>query len=80
MSAKELLKQVGDQLEQLPPGEREAFLDGILHLDESLPRTPRPYSSQPLRWPDIHLRHRQIFGDTVLTENIVLAAREDDDS
>ena len=77
MSAKELLKQVSDQLEQLPREEREAFFDGVVNLEQRLPPTRPRLQSRRLRWPDIHVRHRRIFGKAVLPENIVLAAREE---
>lgn len=79
MSASELLRQVGQQLKQLPLAEREKFLDGILNLEYALPRAIRSVAGAPLRWPDIHARHRRIFGDTVLAENVVLAAREEEE-
>jgi hypothetical protein len=80
MSAKELLEQIGKQLEQLPAEEREAFLDGVVNLEQSLPSKKEPFSRRSLQWPDIHARHRQIFGNLVLDENIVLAAREEEGS
>jgi hypothetical protein len=80
VSAKELLEQVSIQLKQLPPEEREAFLDGIADLDGGSACTERPSMDKPLAWPDIHLRHQRIFGQTVLPENAVLAARDEEDS
>lgn len=78
MSAKELLEQVSKQLEQLPLEEREAFLDGVVSLEQKLPFTNESHSHQSLQWPDIHMRHRRIFGNVILPENVVLAAREED--
>ena len=80
MSAKELLEQIGKQLQELPPEEREAFLDGVMDLEQSLPYRKELFSRESLQWPDIHARHRQIFGNIVLDENIVLAAREEEGS
>jgi hypothetical protein len=78
MSAKELLEQVSKQFEQLPPEEREAFLDGVVNLEHALPSKKESNSRKSLQWPDIHARHQQIFGNVVLAENIVLAAREEE--
>ena len=80
MSAKELLKQVSVQFEQLPPDQREEFLDGIASLEQTLPAPKAQPTRKPLAWPDTQFRHQQIFGNVVLAENIVLAAREEEDS
>jgi len=77
MSATELFEQVKVQLKSLPAEERQLFLDRLIALEEDMP-VPQPASATPLQWPDIEARHRRIFGDQVLNENIVLAAREDE--
>jgi hypothetical protein len=79
MSARELLRQVSEQLRELPAEEQERFFDEILALDVALPVQHDEATKHSLRWPDIHARHRRIFGGTVLPENIVLAAREEEE-
>ncbi len=78
MSASELLDELGERLERLPPLERERFFDGIAALELRFGRRELATAPRPLPWPDIHARHRRIFGDEVLPENIVLAARAED--
>ena len=80
MSAKELLKQVSLQLEQLPPDEREESLDSIASLEQTTSAPKSQITGKSLAWPDIRARHQRIFGNVVLAENIVLAAREEEDS
>ena len=75
VSATDLLEQVKQELQRLPAREREKFFDGLAGLEERLPSS-HPTSEIPLAWPDIQARHRRIFGDAVLPENIVLEARE----
>ena len=78
MSAIELLEKVKLELAHLPAPEREKFFDGLLSLEETI-LPPQKSAANHLEWPDIHERHRRIFGDRVLPENIVLAAREEED-
>jgi hypothetical protein len=78
MSAIELLEKVRLDLAHLTAAEREEFFDGLLTLEESIP-APQKSAHDHVQWPDIHERHRRIFGDRVLPENIVLAAREDEE-
>jgi len=77
MSAAELFDQVKVQLKSLPAEEQQLFLDRLIALEEDLP-VSQPDSATLLKWPDIEARHRRIFGDQVLNENIVLGAREDE--
>jgi len=72
MSADELLERV----KSLPVGERRKFLAGVHKLEESLiMRTT--HTKKPIRWPDAEKRRREIFGDKVLP-NLVLLAREEE--
>jgi hypothetical protein len=75
MSASELLDDVSKMVRQLPPAEREEFFDGLFALRKAVERPPVVAERSKLRWPDIQERHRRIFGDRVLSENIVLAER-----
>ena len=78
MSAIELLQKVKLDLAHLPAEEREKFFDGVLTLEEgSLPS--QKTAGNHIEWPDIRERHRRIFGDRALPENIVLAAREEEE-
>jgi len=78
MSASELLEQVRKELKKLPAEQQERFFDEILTLEGNPARDNVQPAAGSLPWPDIHARHRRIFGDTVLQENIVLAAREEE--
>lgn len=78
MSAVELLEIVKGELALLPVEERERFLDGLVALEGVTP-FQQSSTGDRVQWPNIHQRHRHIFGDRVLPENIVLAAREEED-
>ena len=72
MSAAQLLEQV----KSLPSEERAAFVREFRQWEirENGPSKP----SQSFVMPDYAGRLRKIFGDAVLAENIVLAAREEE--
>lgn len=71
MSAVELLKQV----KALPQRERQKFIWSVLILEEDMPiGHERP--TQRVKWPDVKARAKQIFGDRVLP-NLVLLEREE---
>ena len=78
MSAKELLDQVRKQLAQLPAVEKDRFFTEIIALEGASAPDHKQTEARPLQWPDIHARHRRIFGDTVLQENLVLASRDEE--
>jgi len=78
MSAIELLEKVKLDLAHLPAEEREKFFDGVLTLEEAM-HVPQKSANDHVQWPDIQERHRRIFGDRVLSENMVLAAREEEE-
>jgi len=72
MSAAEMLEQV----KLLPPEERQRLLDHLLALEEAGEVSKDP--AETVTWPDARVRLRQIFGERVLSENIVLAARDEE--
>ena len=78
MSANELLDQVRKQLEKLPAVEKDRFFTEILALEGTSVPDRKQIEARPLQWPDIHARHRRIFGGSVLQENIVLVARDEE--
>ncbi|MBI2926914.1 MAG: hypothetical protein HYY24_14560 [Verrucomicrobia bacterium] len=78
MSAIELLEKVRGELAHLRAEERERFFDGLTTLEDVMP-FPQNSAGDHVQWPDIHERHRRIFGDCVLPENVVLAAREEEE-
>ena len=75
MSANELLEQVKQEFEQMPPIEREVFLDKLLDLAGARAEDLDEVTSSDPHWPDVRARHRRIFGDAILVENIVTSAR-----
>jgi hypothetical protein len=79
MSASELLEQVRKQLKKLPAAEKDRFFTEIVALEGALTPNHKDRKVPVLNWPDIHARHHRIFGDTVLQENVVLAARDEED-
>ena len=79
MSAMELLKQVGQELEKLPSADRAQFFDGVVSLEETFEAKESRAEGKALNWPDIHARHRRIFGNARLPENFVLAERQEED-
>lgn len=74
MSAAEMLEQV----KLLPPDERRRLLDGLLALEEDGNGEVSKNRTERVVWPDARERLRKIFGERVLSENIVLAAREEE--
>lgn len=74
MSAVEILEQA----KLLPSNERQTLLDGLLALEEEAEAGVSRDPIERVNWPDVRDRLRRIFGDRVLSENIVLAAREEE--
>ena len=77
MSAIELIELVKQHLKHLPADEQAKFFQNLDTLEESQARA-QTGDKKSLPWPDIHERHRRIFGDRILPNNIVLAARAED--
>ena len=75
MSASELLNDVSQIVRQLPPAEQQEFFDGLFALKREVEPSSSLAGHSKADWPDIRARHRRIFGDTVFSENIVLAER-----
>jgi hypothetical protein len=80
MSASELLKEVSEEVRKLPPSEQKQFFDALIALKGSVTQRAQPVEPPSACPPDIQARHRRIFGDTILSENIVLAERADSQS
>ncbi len=72
MNAARLLNQVKD----LPPRERQKFMDAVRALEEEIPARPGK-RLRHVEWPDVEARARRIFGDRVLP-NLVLLEREEE--
>ena len=72
MNAARLLNQVKD----LPPRERQKFLEAVRTLEEEAPARPAKRLKR-VEWPDVEARARRIFGDRVLP-NLVLLEREEE--
>ena len=71
MSAVELLKQV----KALSQRERQKFVWSVLTLEEGAPtRLEKP--TRRVKWPDVEVRAKRIFGDRALP-NLVLLEREE---
>lgn len=71
MSATELLKQV----KALPATERQKFMLAVLTLEEETPMHSNG-QKRTVKWPDVEVRARRIFGDRTLP-NLVLLEREE---
>ena len=71
MSAKELLRQA----RALPLRERRKFFDCVHELEMEVDAPPSARRKRRVCWPDVGVGLRQIFGDKVLP-NLVLLARE----
>jgi hypothetical protein len=70
MSATELLRQV----KTLPALERDKFVLAVLSLEEPAV-APKPRRKR-VKWPDVEVRARRIFGGRKLP-NLVLMEREE---
>ena len=71
MSATELLKQV----KAMSAREREKLLRAVLTLEEETPSRANGKKKR-VKWPDVEVRARRIFGKRVLP-NLILLEREE---
>ena len=74
MRTEELVKQI----RALPHRDRQKVLKAILALEETGP-THVPVRTKPVKWPDVEARAREIFGNRMLP-NLVLLEREEEGS
>jgi hypothetical protein len=78
MTASELLSQVRHELEQMPTSERGAFFDGLFDLEIEVEQKADGQSPF-VNWSSHFETMKEVWGDNVLPENIVLAAREEEE-
>lgn len=71
MSTGELIKQV----KALPPRERQKFLSAALALEEDKSTRLTP-NTKRVKWPDVEVRAKRIFGNRVVP-NLILLEREE---
>jgi len=71
MSVDELLNQV----QALPPRQRQKFVRAVLALEAEAPARP-PKIMRRVKWPNVEARAKQIFGNRVLP-NLILLEREE---
>lgn len=74
MSARDLAAKVREEMRLLPVDEQARFLGMISSMRPAGILAVRP--AKPLAWENRQKRLRQIFGDKVLSNNLVLEERE----
>lgn len=74
MSARELLEHI----KSLPPEEQSAFVELFRHWERAGNGAATRPTPKPGTLPDFAGRRRRIFGDGVLSENLVIAARHEE--